>query len=167
MDISSYLVEQGVCIDTAGLALYFIKHASLKRKTLFVLKHPFVLDKFGTTPLLEALKNGHEDVASILVNGGAMLAIEDVGNFLCTIVARKEFDFVKRILACGINPNAKNYDQRTPLHIAASEGFFTMVELLLVAGASVLSKDRYGPNIESGRTRIFLDHFIFSANLQG
>ncbi|WVZ21948.1 hypothetical protein V8G54_000492 [Vigna mungo] len=164
-DISSYLVEQGVCIDTAGLALYFIKHASLKRKTLFVLKHPFVLDKFGTTPLLEALKNGHEDVASVLVNAGAILAIEDVGNFLCTTVARKEFDFLKRILACGINPNAKNYDQRTPLHIAASEGFFTMVELLLVAGASVLSKDRYGPNIEWGNTPLHEAHTCGNRNM--
>lgn len=156
MDISSYLVEQGVCINTAGLALYFIQHASLKRKTLFVLNHPFVSDKFGTNPLLEALKNGHEDVASVLVNAGAILAVDDVGNFLCMAVARKEFDLLKRVLAFGINPNAKNYDQRTPLHIAASEGFFTMVELLLEAGASVLSKDRYGPHIDLSGISLYI-----------
>lgn len=95
--------------------------------------------------MLEAIKNGHEEVASVLVNAGAILTIDDVGNFLGTTVAKKKLDLLKRILACGINPNAKNYDQRTPLHIAASEGLFTMAELLLEAGASVLSKDRYCP----------------------
>ncbi|KAG5041834.1 hypothetical protein AAZX31_05G232600 [Glycine max] len=118
VDISSYLVEQGVNINCA--------------------------DKFGTTPLLEAIKNGHEEVASILVNAGAIFTIDDVGNFLCMTVAKKELDLLKRVLGCGVNPNAKNYDQRTPLHIAASEGLFTMAEVLLEAGASVLSKDRWG-----------------------
>nr|KYP52658.1 Potassium channel GORK [Cajanus cajan] len=60
------------------------------------------------------------------------------------IVVKKDLDLLKRFLACGINPNAKNYDQRTPLHIAASQGLITMAELLLEAGASVLSKDRWG-----------------------
>ncbi|XP_027339894.1 potassium channel SKOR-like [Abrus precatorius] len=118
VDISGFLLEQGVNINST--------------------------DKFGTTPLLEAIKNGHEEVASVLVNAGAILTIDDVGNFLCTIVAKKELDLLKRVMACGINPNAKNYDQRTPLHIAASEGLLTMAELLLDAGASVLSKDRWG-----------------------
>nr|KYP35131.1 Potassium channel GORK [Cajanus cajan]KYP35136.1 Potassium channel GORK [Cajanus cajan] len=63
-------------------------------------------------------------------------------------VAKKDLDLLKRVLSCGINPNAKNYDHRTPLHIAASQGLITMAELLLQAGASVLSKDTYGPNIE-------------------
>ncbi|RDX75537.1 Potassium channel SKOR, partial [Mucuna pruriens] len=118
VDISSFLVEQRVNINST--------------------------DKFGTTPLLEAIKNGHEEVASILINAGAILTIDDVGNFLCMTVAKKELNLLKRVLACGINPNAKNYDQRTPLHIAASEGLCTMAELLLEAGASVLSKDRWG-----------------------
>ncbi|KAK7358107.1 hypothetical protein VNO77_00028 [Canavalia gladiata] len=117
-DITCFLVEQGVNINST--------------------------DKFGTTPLLEAVKSGHEEVASVLVNAGAILTIDDVGNFLCMIVAKQELEFLKRVLGCGINPNAKNYDLRTPLHIAASEGLFTMAELLLEAGASVLSKDRWG-----------------------
>ncbi|KAL2342323.1 hypothetical protein Fmac_003608 [Flemingia macrophylla] len=118
VDISSFLVELGVNINST--------------------------DKFGTTPLLEAIKNGHKEVASVLINAGAILTIDDVGNFLCMTVVKKDLDLLKRVLACGINPNAKNYDQRTPLHIAASEGLFTMAELLLEAGASVLSKDRWG-----------------------
>lgn len=97
--------------------------------------------------MLEAIKNGHDQVASLLVQAGASLTIEDAGDFLCATVARRDLDLVKRLLANDMNPNAKNYDQRSPLHIAASEGLYTTAELLLEAGASVLSNDRYNLNI--------------------
>ncbi|KAI5330579.1 hypothetical protein L3X38_029977 [Prunus dulcis] len=103
-----------------------------------------ISDKFGSTPLLEAIKNGHDQVASLLVKAGASLTIDDAGDFLCMTVARRNLDLLKRLLANDINPNAKNYDQRTELHIAASEGLYPMAEFLLEAGASVLSKDRWG-----------------------
>ncbi|KAL6281725.1 hypothetical protein ACE6H2_018606 [Prunus campanulata] len=103
-----------------------------------------ISDKFGNTPLLEAIKNGHDQVASLLVKAGASLTIDDAGEFLCITVARRNLDLLKRLLANDINPNAKNYDQRTALHIAASEGLYPMAEFLLEAGSSVLSKDRWG-----------------------
>ncbi|PSS26770.1 Potassium channel SKOR like [Actinidia chinensis var. chinensis] len=103
-----------------------------------------ISDKFGNTPLLEALKNGHDRIASILVKEGAELKIDAAGSFLCTAVARGDSDFLKRILSNGIDPNSKNYDHRTPLHVAASEGLYLMTKLLLGAGASVFSKDRWG-----------------------
>ncbi|CAB4311842.1 unnamed protein product [Prunus armeniaca] len=100
-----------------------------------------ISDKFGNTPLLEAIKHGHDQVASLLVKAGASLTIDDAGDFLCITVARRNLDLLKRLLANDINPNAKNYDQRTALHVAASEGLYPMAEFLLEAGASVLSKD--------------------------
>lgn len=117
-DITLFLIQQGVGIN--------------------------ISDNFGNTPLLEAIKNGHDAVASILVKEGASLSIDDAGSLLCTTVARRDFEFLKRVLAYGINPNAKNYDFRTPLHIATSEGLYSVTNLLLEAGASVLSKDRWG-----------------------
>ena len=96
--------------------------------------------------MLEAIKNGHDQVASSLVKAGAALNIDNAGDFLCMTIARRDLDLLKRILANGIHPNAKNYDLRTPLHLAASEGLYTVAELLLEAGASVLSKDRYKLN---------------------
>ncbi|CAL9031743.1 unnamed protein product [Prunus brigantina] len=103
-----------------------------------------ISDKFGNAPLLEAIKNGHDQVASLLVKAGASLTIDDAGEFLCITVARRNLDLLKRLLANDINPNAKNFDQRTALHVAASEGLYPMADFLLEAGSSVLSKDRWG-----------------------
>ncbi|KAI9080052.1 hypothetical protein K1719_037985 [Acacia pycnantha] len=113
----------------------------------FLIEHGVIInftDKFGNSPLFEAIKNGHEEVASLLVEAGATLTVDHAGNFLCMTVAKKELIILRLVLDYGINPNARNYDQRTPLHIAASEGLCKMAELLLEAGASVLSKDRWG-----------------------
>lgn len=92
--------------------------------------------------MLEAIKNNHDQVTSSLTKAGASLTMDNAGGFLCSIVARKNTDLLKRVLANEINPNAKNYDQRTPLHIASADGLYEIAELLLQAGASVLSKDR-------------------------
>jgi len=72
------------------------------------------------------------------------LKIDSPGSFLCTAVAKGDSDFLKRILSNGIDPNSRDYDQRTPLHVAASEGLYLMARLLVEAGASVFSKDRWG-----------------------
>lgn len=102
-----------------------------------------ISDKFGNTPLLEAIRNGNDQVVDLLVRGGASLKIDDAGCFLCMIVAKRDCDLLKRVLANGINPNSRNYDYRTALHVAAAEGLYSMASLLLEAGGSVLSKDRY------------------------
>ncbi|PKI54418.1 hypothetical protein CRG98_025205 [Punica granatum] len=109
-------------------------------------------DNFGNTALLEAIKSGHDRVASLLVREGASLEVDDAGSFLCSAVAKGDADFLKRLLSSGIDPNSKDYDHRTPLHVAASEGLFLMAKLLVEAGASVFSKDRRGTTpLDEGR----------------
>ncbi|KAH9680242.1 Potassium channel SKOR [Citrus sinensis] len=111
-----------------------------------------IKDKFGNTPILEAIKGGHDGVASLLVKEGASLNVDDAGSFLCTAVARGDSDFLKRVLSNGVDPNSRDYDHRTPLHIAASEGLYLMAKLLLEAGASVFTKDRWGNTpLDEGR----------------
>lgn len=77
------------------------------------------------------------------MEAGASLDIEDAGSCLCNVVAKKDIQFLKRLLDNGVNPNSKNYDLRTPLHLAASEGLYQMSSLLLEAGASVFAMDRF------------------------
>nr|XP_043632103.1 potassium channel SKOR-like [Erigeron canadensis] len=103
-----------------------------------------ISDKFGNTPLLEAIKNGHENIASLIGKEGGLLNIQDPGSFLCSYVAKGDLDFIRRILSYGIDPNSKDYDFRTPLHVATSQGIYLIAKLLVEAGASVLLRDRWG-----------------------
>ncbi|QCE01151.1 potassium channel SKOR-like [Vigna unguiculata] len=103
-----------------------------------------IKDNFGNTPLLEAVKNGNDRIASLLVKEGATMKVENAGSFLCTAVARGDSDYLKRLLSNGMDPNLKDYDYRSPLHIAAAEGLYFMAKLLLDAGANVFTKDRWG-----------------------
>lgn len=102
------------------------------------------VDKFGNTPLLEAVVSGHNPIATLLVKQGASLDLQDSGSYLCKIVASGETALLKRLLTYGMDPNSKDYDDRTPLHMAAAEGLHLVAKILLDFGASVLSEDRWG-----------------------
>ncbi|XP_051203927.1 potassium channel KOR1-like [Lolium perenne] len=111
-----------------------------------------LIDKFGNTPLLEAVKQGHDRVASLLFSKGAKLNLENSGSHLCMAVSKGDSDFVRRALAYGADSDSKDYDDRTPLHIAAAEGLYMMAKMLVDAGASVFTTDRWGTTpLDEGR----------------
>ena len=45
---------------------------------------------------------------------------------------------------CGLTPDEKDYDSRTPLHLAAAGGKLLAVSFLLGQGADACCKDRWG-----------------------
>lgn len=47
----------------------------------------------------------------------------------------------------GVSPNVADYDKRTPLHLAASEGHVECVQLLLSHWADVNALDRMGGTV--------------------
>lgn len=92
---------------------------------------------------MEAVKAGHDRIAAHLVKNGAILDLEDNGSYLRKIATESNISTLRRLLEYGVDPNTKNYDLRTPLHIAAAEGLHLVAAVLLEFGADVLSKDRY------------------------
>jgi glutaminase len=51
---------------------------------------------------------------------------------------------MRRLVSIGIDPGAHDYDRRTPLHIAASEGRMNALQYLLSVGVHVNPLDRWG-----------------------
>lgn len=85
---------------------------------------------------------GHDRVASLLFSKGGKLCLKEAGSDLCAAIARGDAHFVRRALTYGADPNVKNHDLRTPLHVAAAEGLFSITKMLIDAGASVFAVDR-------------------------
>ncbi|XP_042380021.1 potassium channel KOR2-like [Zingiber officinale] len=110
------------------------------------------IDKFGNSPLLEALKAGHELIAAVLVENGGIVNLNDAGRFLCEAVTDNNVKLLRGLLKYGVDPNSRNYDERTPLHVAASQGLHHAATMLIESGADVLSKDRWGNTaVDEGR----------------
>ncbi|KAI5063429.1 hypothetical protein GOP47_0021976 [Adiantum capillus-veneris] len=101
-------------------------------------------DNFGVTPLFEALRAGQDATAQILVESGAKTHLEDAGIELCRAAATGDIPYLSRLVKYGVDPNASDYGDRTPLHVAAAEGNTEAAAVLVREGADVLAKDRHG-----------------------
>ncbi|KAH9739189.1 hypothetical protein KPL71_019047 [Citrus sinensis] len=65
-----------------------------------------------------------------------------IGNFL-SFASRGDRVGLNQMLREGTSPNVQDYDRRTALHLAASEGHAPIVELLLQYKANLNLKDRW------------------------
>ncbi|XP_074376224.1 serine/threonine-protein kinase 12-like isoform X2 [Apium graveolens] len=65
-----------------------------------------------------------------------------IGNFL-SFASRGDRVGLNMMLREGISPNVQDYDKRTALHLAASEGHASIVELLVQYKADVNLEDRW------------------------
>ncbi|KAL3922272.1 MAG: hypothetical protein SGPRY_004619 [Prymnesium sp.] len=105
-----------------------------------------VCDRWGSTPLRDAIRGGHTKVALSIRKAGGKLVMDEVeaAGELCQQVQSSDLQGLKLLLECGLSSNSADYDGRTPLHLAASTGNMPMLQLLLKWEATVDMVDRWG-----------------------
>ena len=63
---------------------------------------------------------------------------------LCTASGEGNVKRVQELIEDGADVNRVDYDKRSALHIACSDGHYEVAKLLVKEGASILVKDRWG-----------------------
>ena len=104
------------------------------------------IDRWGGTPLADAVREGHTKVAHYLFAKGGELKFGEVrsSSELCGLVRKGDLEHVMMLLECGCPVDAGDYDQRTCLHLASSEGNLKMLNLLFEYNAKIDMCDRWG-----------------------
>lgn len=105
-----------------------------------------VRDRFGLTPLDEAVKSRNNLLVKALVTKGAELSKIGSETSLLTLAAQnreEDIPLAKLMLESKVDPNCADYDGRTPLHLAVCESNVALAEILLNHGADPLKEDRW------------------------
>eukprot|EP00184_Porphyridium_aerugineum_P002671 CAMPEP_0184695846 /NCGR_PEP_ID=MMETSP0313-20130426/3348_1 /TAXON_ID=2792 /ORGANISM="Porphyridium aerugineum, Strain SAG 1380-2" /LENGTH=1119 /DNA_ID=CAMNT_0027154373 /DNA_START=331 /DNA_END=3690 /DNA_ORIENTATION=- len=117
----------------------------------------YALDRFGRSPIDDAIKNGHREVLKVFRSAGAVIPLYLVsemgsevsqefllGMDLIEQASKGRLGPAKTLLELGADPGFRDYDNRTPLHLAAAEGHLELCRFLLEKGATPDVVDRYG-----------------------
>lgn len=102
-------------------------------------------DRWGGSPLDDAHRHRHADVVKFLRDQGAKFGSTSQATNFITAASEGDKEEVQAFLDFGaIDLNQGDYDHRTALHLAASEGCLEIVGMLCDAGADVNVVDRWG-----------------------
>lgn len=102
-------------------------------------------DRRGRTPLQDAFFGKKDKCGRILLENGANMGNFDVATYMCYAAAADDLDTLHRLFRYRCTPNSADYDLRTPLHLAASNGRVAACTTLLdQPGINVNAEDRFG-----------------------
>lgn len=113
-----------------------------------------VKDRFGGTPLDDAVRHGQDAITPILKSAGAAIPSTLFEIELIQACAKGDVTAVGRLLRNGVSPNCADYDGRSPLHLAVDSKSFELCKTLIEFGANVAAQDRFGGSPLSDAQRL-------------
>lgn len=113
-----------------------------------------IVDQWGATPMLAALKRGHTVTAAILLNAGSDVNARDRLGLTPLLVAcgKPSIGFrtiTESLIRKGADINVRDPLGNTPLILAISGGMFDIAAMLLERGADLAPVNRKGESAQS------------------
>ena len=100
-------------------------------------------NRWGQTPLQEAMEARQGPVVELLLQWRAQIDTETSSGALCSAASTDDVEQLRRLVENKADVNKGDYDNRTPLHLAAAEGHDKAAEYLLDQKADPCALDRY------------------------
>jgi len=123
-------------------------HAQLVSYLLESKADPSAKDAHGNTPFNDCVRLKHDNVVKLIRKHDPNIAFKlpnnDMGVLLCQAAFGNNLADLKRLVLNGVDPNESDYDGRTALHLAASEGHMEILEYLVEIRANIMCRDRFG-----------------------
>ena len=130
--------------------LHAAAQANQQEMVNFILSHGASVNPINDedrTPLELAERAGHDEVVAVLRSKGGYVAsiqrLEQIGR-LIHAAAKGDLDAVTAEIGKGADPASTDYDMRTPLHLACSEGRMRVTSYLVHLGVPLSPVDRFG-----------------------
>lgn len=102
------------------------------------------VDRWKNTPLQEALKYRHANIVRFLRLKNAVIINQEFAFKLCKMAAEGNKTGLENEAQQGGDLGVADYDARTALHLASSEGHYETVKWLLLQGVHHTPTDRFG-----------------------
>ncbi|TRY82094.1 hypothetical protein DNTS_014923 [Danionella cerebrum] len=93
----------------------------------------YARDRFGDTPLRNAVRFRHKDVVKLLRKTGAHFSrdeIVDAGTELCSLAANGDLEGLEIWLLAGVDMTLSSYDGQIPIEVARAAGCEEVIEFL-------------------------------------
>ena len=123
-------------------------HAQLVSYLLESKADPSAKDAHGNTPFNDCVRLKHDNVVKLIRKHDPNIAFKlpnnDMGVLLCQAAFGNNLADLKRLVLNGVDPNESDYDGRTAMHLAASEGHMEILEYLVEIRANIMCRDRFG-----------------------